>query len=178
MILRAQLLLMEQALLELPSALQAAGVRLRPEVEADVPFLEQMYREVRWSELDATQWPESSKREFLACQFALQRRHYLTHYGGAEFDMVEQHGAPIGRLYLHRGTRDHRIVDISLLGARRGGGIGGALIQTAINEAKAAGRTVSIHVEAFNPAMRLYKRLGFRQVEQSGPYWRMEWYAE
>ena len=34
----------------------------------------------------------------------------------------------------------------------------------------AAGKPVSIHVERFNPELRLYARLGFRQVEDKGVY--------
>jgi hypothetical protein len=36
---------------------------------------------------------------------------------------------------------------------------------------------VSIHVEKFNPAQNLYRRLGFREAGEDGPYWRMEWRA-
>jgi hypothetical protein len=32
-----------------------------------------------------------------------------------------------------------------------------------------------IHVERFNPALRLYERLGFRQVEDKGVYLFLEW---
>ena len=34
---------------------------------------------------------------------------------------------------------------------------------------------VTIHVEVYNPAMRLYERLGFRPIEDRGPYRLMEW---
>jgi hypothetical protein len=36
--------------------------------------------------------------------------------------------------------------------------------------APAAGKPVTIHVEVFNPAMRLYERLGFRPIEERGSY--------
>jgi hypothetical protein len=34
-----------------------------------------------------------------------------------------------------------------------------------------------IHVERFNPALRLYQRLGFRQIEDRGIYYFLEWLA-
>jgi ribosomal protein S18 acetylase RimI-like enzyme len=34
---------------------------------------------------------------------------------------------------------------------------------------------VTIHVEVFNPALRLYERLGFKKVAENGPYHLMEW---
>lgn len=44
-----------------------------------------------------------------------------------------------------------------------------------IARAAARGRSVSIRVEKFNPAQRLYLRLDFRVDGESGPYWLMQW---
>jgi hypothetical protein len=38
-----------------------------------------------------------------------------------------------------------------------------------------AGKLLRIHVERFNPALRLYERLGFRPIEDKGVYLFMEW---
>ena len=43
------------------------------------------------------------------------------------------------------------------------------------SEAVAAGKPLRIHVERFNPALRLYERLGFRQIDDRGVYLFMEW---
>ena len=112
---------------------------------------------------------------FLNQQFDLQRHHYQTHYDDAQFSVIEVDGTPVGRLYLWRGSRDHRIVDISLLPEWSGKGIGGAILDSVRNEAAAARRSVSIHVEQFNPARRLYDRKGFREISEDGPYWLMKW---
>ncbi len=86
-------------------------------------------------------------------------------------------GEPIGRLYLDRRPGELRIIDIALLSEQRGAGIGGALMQTVLDEAALLGKPVRIHVEKNNPAMHLYDRIGFRQVEDQGVYWLMEWTA-
>ena len=39
----------------------------------------------------------------------------------------------------------------------------------------AAGKPVRIHVERFNPARRLYDRLGFHQTADEGVYLQLEW---
>jgi ribosomal protein S18 acetylase RimI-like enzyme len=44
-----------------------------------------------------------------------------------------------------------------------------------IAEASAAGKVVELHVEAGNPAQRLYRRLGFVQMDEAVPYLRMQW---
>jgi ribosomal protein S18 acetylase RimI-like enzyme len=48
-------------------------------------------------------------------------------------------------------------------------------MQDLLDEAAAAGKPVRIYVEHNNPAMRLYRRLGFQQVGDSGVYFLMEW---
>ena len=40
-----------------------------------------------------------------------------------------------------------------------------------------AGRLLRIHVERFNPALRLYERLGFHPIADRGVYLFMEWGA-
>ncbi|BBL69584.1 GNAT family N-acetyltransferase [Methylogaea oryzae] len=158
-----------------PAGLAARGCALRAEAAADRPFLEHLYTAVRWPELEPSGWPEEAKLGFLRQQYALQDRHYALHYAAGEFLILERDGVPVGRLYLHRDAGDIRIVDISLLPEVRGQGLGTLLLQGVGAEAVAAGQTVSIHVEKFNPAQSLYRRLGFKEIGDSGPYWLMEW---
>jgi hypothetical protein len=53
--------------------------------------------------------------------------------------------------------------------------LGGALLQDLLDEGQASALPVRIHVETFNPAMRLYLRLGFNAVEDQGVYQLLEW---
>ena len=62
------------------------------------------------------------------------------------------------------------MIDIALMPEHRGAGIGTKLLKELQEEAKAAGKKLSIHVERFNPARRLYERLGFQQVEEKEVY--------
>ncbi len=160
----------------MPAALAGIGVALRPETEADLPFLSRLYVSIRWDELaPLTAWSDDQKLAFLADQFRLQRLHYATYYAGADFMIIEDKGEPIGRLYLDRVARtDLRIVDIAFLPAYRGRGYGSLFLGAVLEEAAADGKVASIHVEEMNPAKRLYERLGFRQVSPHGPYWLME----
>ena len=156
--------------LALPPEVEAQGIALRGETDADLPFLERLYVSVRWEELAATTWPEPAKLVFLRDQLRLQRLHYATYYVETDYGIVAAHGTPIGRLYLDRGPTELRIVDIALVPEWRHRGIGTALLRAVCAEAAADGTIVSIHVEQFNPAQRLYRRLGFREVATDGPY--------
>ncbi len=82
---------------------------------------------------------------------------------------------PVGRLYVIRWDHEIRIVDIALLPQFRRSGIGSSLLQNILAEGARSGKTVTIHVEQFNPAMRLYERLGFQEIGEVGVYYRMEW---
>ncbi len=84
--------------------------------------------------------------------------------------MIVAGGRPAGRLYVARWEDEIRIVDIALLPEHRGNGLGTALLRELIEEADAAGKPLSIHVEQNNPARPLYDRLGFEEAGEFGVY--------
>jgi ribosomal protein S18 acetylase RimI-like enzyme len=151
------------------------NITLRDAGPEDLPFLYRVYAGTRTEELDQTGWDEAQKEAFLRMQFEAQHRHYHEHFREASYQIVEREGHPIGRLYLDRRPDEIRIIDIALLPRERRAGIGGALMREILDEAAAAGKPVRIHVERNNPAMRLYHRLGFRQIEDQGVYLFMQW---
>jgi ribosomal protein S18 acetylase RimI-like enzyme len=152
-----------------------AGVTIRVETDDDSAFCERLYASTRADELAPVPWPDEAKAQFLRSQYALQRAHYRTHYTGASFLVVEREDRPIGRVYLWQGSSELRIIDIALLPDERGHGLGTLVMSTLIERARDAELVVSLHVEAHNPAQRLYKRLGFRFVEDRGVYHLLEW---
>jgi ribosomal protein S18 acetylase RimI-like enzyme len=115
-------------------------------------------------------WDDAQKDAFLRMQFVAQDRWYREQYRQATFEVVLVGGELAGRLYVDRGEDEIRIVDIALLPERRGRGIGGALLRDLLAEADAGGKSVTIHVERVNPALRLYERLGFALAEDKGVY--------
>ncbi|HUP41984.1 MAG TPA: GNAT family N-acetyltransferase, partial [Thermoanaerobaculia bacterium] len=82
---------------------------------------------------------------------------------------------PIGRLYVDRWKDQIRLVDIALLPEHRGAGLGRAILEELLAEGDRSGLPVTIHVELNNPALRLYRRLGFRHVDSNGIYYLMRW---
>jgi len=152
-----------------------AGLTFRPITEADLPFLGRLYASTRTEELSVLDWSEAQKAAFLRQQFEAQHAHYQTYFTGSDFLIIERGGIPIGRLYLDRSAQEHRIVDIAFLTDHRRHGLGRALLQDLLDEAAAAQKAVTIHVEKFNPAMSLYRRLGFVAVAEEGAYDLMRW---
>jgi ribosomal protein S18 acetylase RimI-like enzyme len=111
-------------------------------------------------------------------QFDAQHAYYQEHYAAASLDIILVGGEPAGRLYFERASEEFRIIDIALLPAFCNRGIGTRMLKGLQAEAAAAGKPLRIHVERFNPALRLYERLGFRPIADRGVYLFMEWRGE
>jgi ribosomal protein S18 acetylase RimI-like enzyme len=153
------------------------GLTFRPIADVDLPFLARLYASTRAGELAATPWTDEQKAAFLDMQFRAQHSHYQQYYPKADWLVTMRDGEDVGRLYIERWTKEHCIIDIAFLPEHRGKGFGAALMRDLMDEAAAAGKAVSIHVEKFNPAMRLYRRLGFTTEEDKGVYDLMRWRA-
>lgn len=166
------------------------GVALRPVTPEDEPFLFRLYASTRAEELASFGWNAAQQELFLQMQFRAQQSQYSSYPADARFCIIERYetgdgkceasavvpttGEAIGRLYVTRQPDAIHIVDIALLPASRRQGIGGALLRILLEEAAATGKTLRLHVEASNPALRLYRRLGLKPVGDSGVYRTME----
>ncbi len=144
--------------------------------DEDLPFVAALYASTRADELAQTGWPAPQQQAFLAQQHRAQHQHYRTAFPNAEWLILERSGENIGRLYVDESASDRTLlIDISLVAAARNGGLGSAILADLLDAAKAAAKRVSLHVERFNPAHRLYDRLGFTLVRDKGVYLEMEW---
>jgi ribosomal protein S18 acetylase RimI-like enzyme len=154
-----------------------AGLAFRPLTPGDLPFIARVYASTRAEEVAIAPWSDAEKAAFLASQFEAQHAHYQRYYPNADWLVIASRGEDIGRLYIERWPSQHRIIDIAFLPEYRRKGLGNALLRDLLDEAAAAGKAVTIHVEKFNPAMRLYRRLGFVTEEDKGVYDLMRWKA-
>jgi ribosomal protein S18 acetylase RimI-like enzyme len=150
-------------------------VSFRQEQPEDEQFLCRLYATTRIAEMALTGWPAEQQEAFLRQQFQFQTLHYRRYYSGASFEIILQDERPIGRIYIHRGGDDIRLMDIALLPEYRGSGIGTWIMHNLLDESARSQKPVTLHVEPYNPAVRLYLRLGFRLVEQRGMNLFMEW---
>jgi ribosomal protein S18 acetylase RimI-like enzyme len=151
------------------------GVALRLATEADYDFMRRLYASTRAAEMEYFPFDEAQKRAFLDQQFAAQFNHYGIHYPTCERNVIERAGVPVGRLWIDEWRDQIRLVDIALVPEARGCGIGSALLRQVMDRGAAAGKPVTIHVESFNPALNLYRRLGFEHVDTNGVYFLMRW---
>ena len=159
--------------------LEIPDIILRNIQESDLAILCKIYGSTRTEELEkGTDWSEEQKNIFIEHQFLAQHEYYQKNYTGAKFYIIEKDNKTIGRLYIDFffEKKGIRIVDITLLPDWRGKNIGSSILKEILEKAAKANRNVTIHVESFNPAMELYKRLGFTKIsETNGVYHLMEW---
>lgn len=151
------------------------SIALRAEEGGDLPFLRSLYDTTRAAEMAACGWPPAMQAAFLADQFRLQDHHYRTQFPDIARHIVLRRRRPVGRLYLRwvaaapAAWPEIRLVDVALLPECRGRGVGRALLERLHALAASEGALVSLTVYADNPAARLYRRLGFQQMEQPQP---------
>jgi GNAT superfamily N-acetyltransferase len=146
------------------------GIELRATTSEDRGLLLALYGSTRVDELSVVSWGDAEKTAFVTMQFEAQDASYRQSYPDGQFLIVVVEGEPIGRLYLARLEEEVRLVDLTLLPAQRGRGIGSALMAWLVAQTDHDGLPLTLHVEPWNPARRLYDRLGFQSLEQRGIY--------
>lgn len=155
-------------------------LRYRPVENADEKFLLRLYASTRAAELALTGWDTPACEAFVLMQFKAQTAFYEQQWPDAEHSIIQvlqgttQHDA--GRLWLHQRDSSLHVLDIALLPAWCGRGMGGACLQGLQSRAAGHGLNLSVQVEQGNPARRLYERLGFVPVgAQQGIHQYMRW---
>lgn len=143
----------------------AVAPELRPIEPADRPFLLELYAELRAPDVQALGLRGAAADAFVAQQFDAQSSAYAQ-YPGLASQLILDGGGPVGRLLVARWEDELRIVDVAITAAARGRGIGTLLLEQVQREAHGRGIPATIHVERFNPAWRLYARLGFELAEE------------
>jgi ribosomal protein S18 acetylase RimI-like enzyme len=149
-------------------------IALRPVTAGDERFLVDVYASTREQELSMLTWSERQKSEFVRSQHEAQRAHHVAHHPQASFRLILVDGESAGRLYVDRAAERIHLIDIALLPRFRGEGVGEALLLGLIDEAEAGGVPLTAYVERHNRALSLYRRLGFREVEDGEVYQRIE----
>jgi GNAT superfamily N-acetyltransferase len=165
----------------MPPPLRAAaplGISYRPETEEDRDFVVRLYGSTRAEELALTGWPPEMQVRFIAQQEFAQNHHLKTHHPDAEWLLIERGGERAGRLYLEERATEYWVIDIALLPQFQGQGIGTAVLRDVLDQARAAGKRVSLKVLQTNDgARRLYLKLGFGYVGDTGLHQHLEWRA-
>lgn len=157
-----------------PSA--SAPLRLRPERDGDRDFRFELFCASRPPEWQMAAFEPTLFRHVMLQQFHAQTVSYRTQFPQARFEIIELDGEPVGRIVVDRPAGSIHVVDLAVLPAFRGRGIGTGVLEALIDEARRCGIPVRLNVASGNdPSLRLYLRLGFEVVDKTEMYLGMQW---
>lgn len=149
------------------------GLQLRPVLDSDREFLFSVFESTRAEEFARSGLGAERIAALLAEQFSMQDKYYRSHYPNACFDVIVLDGHRAGRLYHDWRGNEARLIDIALLPAYRGAGVGTRLMEAFVAHAAARAMPIVLYVETDNPVQALYRRLGFETVGENGVYLQM-----
>lgn len=151
-------------------------VHTQPVGPDDQPFLRAVYAATRAEELAAWGLEPASQEAFLSMQFMARQRSYEWQYPNLDHRVILVDGERAGELMVWRGPERIQLVDIALLPAFRGRGLGARLIGALQAEAAEVAKPLGLSVlKANDGARRLYERLGFVTDGDREPYITMVW---
>lgn len=134
----------------------------RPETPADEAFRLALFRASRGPGWDQVALPPDMLTMIMAQQFHAQTQGYRAAYPDARLEIIVVEAIPIGRLATHRGADAVQLIDIALTPEWRGRGVGTAILDGLMDEARALDVPLALRVARDNlAAQRLYHRLAF-----------------
>jgi GNAT superfamily N-acetyltransferase len=151
------------------------AVTTRPMTDDDSMLLFELYASNRADELSRTGWATPQQRSFFRMQALDQERYFQRHYDHLDRRTICINGFSAGRLLVDRPSHAITIVDLALLPAFRGRGVGSLLIRGLLEEA--AEQDVPVHVELpkGTDVLTTCERLGFRYADDLGDRWHLVW---
>ena len=148
---------------------------LRDAEPADRAFLVALYASTRAQELAQFGWTAETERVFVQMQYDAQYADYVGRHPDSRCQIIELHHCPIGRLWVAADARSLTLLDISVIPALQGRGIGTDCLRRVLRQARETRLDVELQVVVDNPARRLYERLGFRAIGEAGVRQAMRW---
>ncbi|WP_271411393.1 GNAT family N-acetyltransferase [Pseudomonas sp. Q1-7] len=149
---------------EIKTASRSASLRRRPATPADESWLRQLFAQLRG--LDPALL--AACPAVLEQQWQLQQRVFASRYPGARTEVLLLEDRPVGLVTLHESDSSMRILELGLDSRYRGQGLGDDLLSSIVRDADARGKALELAVMRHNPALRLYRRLGFRPLPDGG----------
>ncbi|MFJ7669418.1 GNAT family N-acetyltransferase [Lysinibacillus sp. NPDC097195] len=151
------------------------NVELKAITNEDEAFLYKVYRSTRNHEVALWGWTVDQKQLFLAMQWRSQQASYNRQFSKASHSLIVVDKQFVGRLLIEEMADYHHLIDISILPAFQGKGIGSCIIAELLQTAREGNKAVVLQAFHTNPARGLYERLGFQVVSGDELYLKMRW---
>jgi len=150
------------------------SIAFKPVLPEDESFLFEVYASTRAEELAPLGLSEDQQASFLTMQFKAQQQDYQKRFPDRDHRVILLGDLPIGYLHLATSDDEIRILDVALKPEHRNKGLGARLMTDLLKQATEAHKCVRVYVERFNPALRLFERLGFACAADIGTHYLLE----
>jgi GNAT superfamily N-acetyltransferase len=104
-----------------------------------------------------------------------QEQHFRRSFSPDLLRVIVAEGRDVGLLHVERLPAEFFLANIQIQPGEQRRGLGSAVIQRVMEEARVAGLPVRLQVLKVNPARRLYERLGFAVFEETATHFVMRW---
>lgn len=156
-------------------ALDLDNLTVRNADDGDQAFLGRLYASTR-DDLRQIAAEPAFVESLIAMQQNMQTAGYRSAYPDAQYLLFEHHGEAIGRMIVHAGPEEIRLVDISFMPHARGKRFGTAVLRALQQSAVRKNLPLRLSVHRDNAhAGRLYAALGFRVESEDEMTVRMLW---
>ncbi len=149
-------------------------IKLRPVQQKDHTFLFKLFRKTYDHDIDFGD-DENAIHEYYEEQFLNRENYYTKYYPSIQYYIVLLSGKEVGRLSLDYSDKVYELIDLALLPAYRGMGVGGYLIESLKREAAENDSEVAVRVDKGNAASRLFERKGFVELIDGGFIHEFKW---
>ncbi len=151
---------------------------LRPVSDADEEFLYRLYEATHGQQFALLPLPAGQLDALLRMQFSAQRAGYRQQYPSSQDFIIQVNGEPCGRVWLDLTQTQHlHLLDIAILPAHQGTGLGSAVLRQSMEQARQARKPMHLYAARMNAgAIELYRRLGFEVTGQDEIYLEMMWH--
>lgn len=160
---------------EPPMIAKQLAVTTRPMNDDDSMLLFELYASSRAEELSRSGWVTPQQRSFFRMQAQNQERYFLRHYDHLDRRTVCINGFSAGRLLVDRPSHAITVVDLAILPAFRGRGIGSLLIRALLEEATEKDLPVHVDLPKHSEMLTRCEQMGFRYSEDLGDRWHLVW---
>jgi GNAT superfamily N-acetyltransferase len=142
--------------------MEALRWRLQPAAVKDEEFFRTLFAETN---VMLQAFPLELQASLLDMQFRGREMTYSTAYPEAKNSLIcLDDGTSIGRRLVDQSDDGFRLVDLAILPAWQGRGIGTQVLADLAQQSRETGVKLSLRIVKENPALRLYCRLGFATV--------------
>ena len=151
------------------------NIQFESKSEMHLPFIRQLFYELKDEELNLLNLKSHLKAQLLECQFLAHESNYQHNAKEIEDQVILLNRKPTGRLILLTNSKNIHCAELVILRQFQHKGIGKEVFKQIISKAKAETKSVTLNVSKHNMAINFYKGLGFVITNQDDLNYNMRW---